>query len=882
MTADYSLFPIFDKFQGVVWRSDEPNKGECFCPAHDDGQKKDKKSLHLTIKPDEVSGIPKLLLHCHAGCSSGNILRASGETFSALFADRTQIGKAGYQASHSAAGSSGNAGAARARRSAPSPDEKIVAIYNYRDSAGEVLHQTIRYEPKRFTQRRRAEPHQTYIQGKREYRSYRDRQGKWWLNTLNGIEPVPFRLPDILAADPSKLIFFCEGEKDALRLAELGLLSTTFAMGAGKWRASYSEIFRGRRVAILPDFDKPRKGQTDPAANPGFDGAKKIAAELIGIAAEVRIVYLPDLDGQLVPKWDVSDWIAAGGTPEQFREAVKSSPILSADHPGLIPAGMNAEQAAAFGSSGNDGGSAGESSGESAGDVPAVDGKAQNVDIANYLITPDGRPEPISIRLICSQFLTACKGWPKQCNRRLYSVNEHYEVETHDNPASLIAMAGRFTQKCPDIKGLGHSKAEIFEAMPSFAERFDHIERYPHSPPIPGHYYACPPPPKIERRYAIELLDFFNPFTPTDRDLLLAFMMTVIWGGPAGSRPLFLLSGVGQGSGKTSCCQAVASLVGSEIQLSGHFKLEDAAKALLNGNGMSKRFVILDNLKSNRFSHADLESLITSKIISGHRLFVGEGSRPNHIIWVITQNSPELSRDLAQRTVWIKLGAPTYSSDWLDRLHKFINQYRWEIIADLIRCLQNPVSEIAAHSRWGAWESGVLSCLPDPNEAQAVILERRQELDGDAQASSKLEEEIASWLTQLGYRPDQDKIFLKKSLLRRWRTQSGEPTSSHALTSRIKIGKENGTITRLEPVNRRDARGFYWIGRDCPDFTTPYLDCERRWEEMQSRKSNDSFGRGKEVTHSRSGSVTAITDDEEMDFGEYDTMFPPDTKFSGR
>ena len=66
---------------------------------------------------------------------------------------------------------------------------------------------------------------------------------------------VPFRLPELVDADPSSSIYITEGEKDAEALAALGLIATTNPMGAGKWRNDFNEYFRGHPVAVLPDND---------------------------------------------------------------------------------------------------------------------------------------------------------------------------------------------------------------------------------------------------------------------------------------------------------------------------------------------------------------------------------------------------------------------------------------------------------------------------------------------------------------------------------------------------------------------------------------------------------------------------------------------------
>lgn len=160
---------------------------------------------------------------------------------------------------------------------------RIVATYDYKDSTGALLYQVVRYSPKAFRQRRP------------------DGKGGW-VHSLNGTPRVLYRLPDLLA-HPGKPVFVVEGEKDADRLWSLGLMATTNAMGAEKWRDEYSASLQGRSVMIIPDNDAP-----------GEKHARVVADSLIGKAAGVKILRLAELP----QKGDVSDWLNAGHTKEEL------------------------------------------------------------------------------------------------------------------------------------------------------------------------------------------------------------------------------------------------------------------------------------------------------------------------------------------------------------------------------------------------------------------------------------------------------------------------------------------------------------------------------------------------------------------------------------
>jgi KaiC/GvpD/RAD55 family RecA-like ATPase len=167
----------------------------------------------------------------------------------------------------------------------------IVATYDYRDERRELLFQVVRFEGKKFPQRRP------------------DGKGGW-IYDLNSVRRVLYRLPELLAADPTEPVFLPEGEKDVQNLTALGLIATCNPSGAGKWRDEYSQALRGRHVVVLPDYDEP-----------GRKHAQQVAQSLSGVAASVRVVELPGLPA----KGDVSDWLAAGHTKEELLELVAAT-----------------------------------------------------------------------------------------------------------------------------------------------------------------------------------------------------------------------------------------------------------------------------------------------------------------------------------------------------------------------------------------------------------------------------------------------------------------------------------------------------------------------------------------------------------------------------
>jgi hypothetical protein len=225
--------------------------GKARCPAHDDNDPS------LSVTESEAG---KILVRCHAGCTQDAVINALRDR--GLWPFESKRKSNGKDKSRS-----------------------VVAEYDYLDECGELLFQVVRFEPKTFRQRK-------------------PDGNSGWTWSLGDVRRVLFKLPDLIeaiAADHP--VFIVEGERDVLTLNKVGVVATTNAGGAGKWRPEFSEHLRGANVILIPDND-----------DNGWQHVNQVGASLTGIAARVRVLRLPNLP----PKGDVSDWFASGGTREQF------------------------------------------------------------------------------------------------------------------------------------------------------------------------------------------------------------------------------------------------------------------------------------------------------------------------------------------------------------------------------------------------------------------------------------------------------------------------------------------------------------------------------------------------------------------------------------
>jgi hypothetical protein len=402
----------------------------------------------------------------------------------------------------------------------------------------------------------------------------------------------------------------------------------------------------------------------------------------------------------------------------------------------------------------------------------------------------------------------------------LFTEDPEHEILWLGNPESLFAWIGRLLPHAHEnclhwAAGENKvSRGEFCAYLQQTVPDFDAVEKFPHEPPLPRHHYLHPEP-RGKGKALQELLGRFNPLTLVDYDLMLAFFLTLLWGGAPGQRPAWLVTTddeddakKGRGSGKTALARHGAHLVGGLVQASAKDEMSKLVTRLLTPKARELRIVLLDNIKSLKFSWAELEALITSDTISGHQLFTGEGRRPNTLIWCLTINGASLSRDMAQRTVVIKVKRPEYSATWEDETREFINAKRWDIIGDCLAILRGPTTPLARYSRWGAWEAGVLSRVGDPSECQRVIAERQEDIDDDDAESDMVREGFRAELTKRLHNPDFEAIWIPAAVAA---NIVNEATGERYPRNRAGVYLGTLGIPELRKSNQH-ARGWAWRG----------------------------------------------------------------------
>lgn len=307
------------------------------------------------------------------------------------------------------------------------------------------------------------------------------------------------------------------------------------------------------------------------------------------------------------------------------------------------------------------------------------------------------------------------------------------------------------------------TKGEFYEVLAARIERYDAVEMLPHYPPVSGIYYWPCELPQSDGSALNELLDHLNPETDEDRGLMLAALLTPGWGGPAGARPAFVLTSThGRGSGKTATAELFARIWGGSLTVGEDEDWQQVKTRLLSDESFTSRVVLIDNIKG-RMSRSGLESAITATNIDGKRMYVGQASRPNLLTWYITANTPELSRDLAERSVIIHVGAPKHRDSFKEWQEDFLAEKRPYVLADLMAILRGErKAEIpdSCADRWQLWQRSVLGQIEGGDQLARRAIEKRPHVDSDRDTAEEVAGAIRGMCEGFGIDPDNQALIV--------------------------------------------------------------------------------------------------------------------------
>lgn len=372
------------------------------------------------------------------------------------------------------------------------------------------------------------------------------------------------------------------------------------------------------------------------------------------------------------------------------------------------------------------------------------------------------------------------------------------------------------------------TKAEFVSHLEATSMQYAAVEELPHEPPIKAHYYAWRKPENYAatgERLGRLLAYFDNPEGPEDAILIKAALMTPAWGGMPGKRPAVVIMAPDRGCGKSTLANVIGHLYGGHIELALTTTAEDKLiTRLLTPSSMTQRVVRVDNIKC-AYGSAFLEGLITAPIISGHRMYHGEASRPNTLTFVLTGNALRLSRDIAERAFIIRLIKPHYRPAWESEVMNFVSENRDLILADIITQLQKPAQSIVTSDRYADWVQGVLArCEGDIDGVIRLNAERRDACDEDQEDAVTIMEAIDQDLAQRhGLRlmniqqqgesawdvePQEWEFITSTEMTEILRKALNEPLSARAVKSRLNGHIEAGRLPRVLLKRTNASRGY--------------------------------------------------------------------------
>lgn len=569
------------------------------CPAHDDRQN----SLQIVEK---ASGDRPFSFHCHAGCPGDSIIAALGLKWSDLYPAR-----------------SGYAG-----------KEEIDRTYDYVNERGELVYQVVRLRPKSFRQRRLApgfkldEVEQAWC-------------AKGWINDLEGVEPLLFRLPDVLAAvksgDP---IWVCEGEKDALRLVEAGVCATCNSGGAGKWSPSFTDILRNAKsLVIVRDRDKA-----------GGEHAKRLYTWLSKSVPSIEVIEAfagKDAYDHLAAGYDLADFVAVD--PADLSGLADKLPVVEVADRELREITGDAWRAVLRANQGD-------------ALRPAV--YSFGGALARVIHDPETGPgiQPLGATER-KGLLARSANWVK--SQRIPPKREGERWRAKRNTVMVpkdVADDILYLAPFPDLPRLiGVSRCPVLSPehdqvfdKPGYAAGAFRFLDVPESLEVP----TCTAEESAAWILSEVLCDF--PFVDdASRAHALALMLLpIVRPGIDGPVPLFLVDAPTQGSGK-SLLATVCLIPGlTSVPISNAPKEDDEWRKLITTMLIQgAQCILLDNL-SQKLSSDALCAALTQRRWADRILGASQSvNLPLRLIWAATSNNAKLSTDIVRRSLGIRIDA---------------------------------------------------------------------------------------------------------------------------------------------------------------------------------------------------------------------------------
>ncbi len=775
------------------------------CPAHDD------KNPSLSVSQGRNG---KVLLCCHAGCEIEQITAALGIEVRDLFERKVCTPGSGR-------------------------DSGILRAYDYKDLDGHLLYQVCRMVPipgnPRFLQRRPYEGTWAWgltggyykKQKSGEYHKIKKDEDRPGAVKLPAVKKILYRLTAVQKAiENERWIVICEGEKDADNGAALGLTTTTYPGGAGKWLKSYSTFLKGARVGIVPHNDAA-----------GQQGAEKVARSLREHGLEVRIV---DLEGQ-TKGFDLFDWIeqcrSQGLADREIREGliakIESTPPRSPKSEGLPVITLDTDEMKVV--------------------DEAVDALANRLEIYHrggvlVHIVHEEITAPGIIRPPTAPTIQTVAG-PRVREVLSAAANWRSDDDSPSHPPLWVVQALMARGNWPELRLLeGVVESPILRpdgsilAQPGYDKDtglfFQPNGSYLPMPKAPGRDDAI--------RAAASLLDVVADFPFADdmhRSAWLSAVLTVFarfaYRGPA---PLHLIDANVPGAGKSLLADLIAmiTLGRSAARMAPSEKEAEERKRITALAIAGDPLVLIDNV-SRMLGSAALDAALTAEIWSDRLL--GQNLQlklPLNMIWLATGNNVSLRGDTSRRCVHIRLESPDEFPERRGgfrhpRILEWVAKERPRLVADALTILKAYVhagKPSQGLSPWGSYEGWsqlarnaiVWVGLPDPGETrEALQTEANQDhemleglVDGWAEAVEAAGKPLCAAEVIEMLQADEKALPVLRSAILELCSSPGPLPNSRVLGNRIKRFKDHVINGRALTLDRKANIGKRWIVKAVP------------------------------------------------------------------
>ena len=696
---------------GIEWNS--------LCPAHDDKRR----SLSVGIGDND-----RIVVCCHAGCTSAKVMLAVGMKLSDLFAG-------GDADSHSRKKSK--------RRHKEKNDDEIyasldAALASYSKKLGCSV-TPYQYEFADGSPAGAA-PRWATPEGK-QVRQLRVVPGGWIKEAMPSPRPL-YRLTKVI---PAERVGVVEGEKaaDALHGVDCGLVATTMAGGSNAVKKTDWRPLAGKAVYLFPDADEP---------------GRKCMREIAGIIstlsppATVRIVELPGAKEHD----DIVDWLDRGGTVQDLQKLIDEAPTAIGDparemvevspdeHIVVAKALVGlAKDPALF---------------HRAGRLVHVI-KTKSDDEEDGIIRAAGTPriQPVAAPHLRERISAQCYFF-----KRIGEGESERDVQVSPPRVVVDAIYSRgFWGPLRSLSGIIETpilrKDGSILDSPGWDEAtgliYDPSGEIPVIPSSPGRDEAI-----RARDMLLDLVCDFPFATAAHRAAWMAGVLTPFarraFSGPA---PMFVIDANVRGSGKSMLTDIPALLLtGREMpRLSNPSDDDEARKRITALMVAGDPLVLIDNIVGLLGSGA-LDAALTSTIWKDRRLGGSEIIEvPARIVWFATGNNVQMSCDTSRRSCHIRLESPLENPEertgfkYPDLIAR-VKRDRLQLLTACLTILRAFVLAGRPDARlkpWGSFEgwSGLIRNaiawigLPDPGETRQELAEAS---DRDACALRSL---FAGW-----------------------------------------------------------------------------------------------------------------------------------------